>query len=216
MQKLNKNNESGRSMVEMLGVLAIVGVLSVAGIAGYTTAMNAHRANEAINRVMRLAVVVSGQKLLGQTALIPGTDADNVTVEEDTANGKFTLTISGLSEPVRTKISNMDVATADLGTSGDDLTFTFKNDLSSQSASGGTTTIPETPSEPTNCTEESCMASESCTSGTYKCVVQGEWAELVFYCNAGVWEYACECQSGCLDYLPHNTQVESCPRICLS
>ena len=135
MFKLNKNNESGRSMVEMLGVLAIVGVLSVSGIAGYTTAMNAHRANKAINRMMRLAVVVSGQKLLGQTASISGEDADDVTLTEDTANGKFTLKISGLSEPVRTKISNMDVATAELSTDAQgNLAFTFSNDLSERSS----------------------------------------------------------------------------------
>ena len=116
-------------MVEMLGVLAIIGVLSVGGIAGYTTAMNSHRANEAINRVTRLAVMISGQKLLGQPASLSGIDADNVTLTQE--NGKFTLTLSGLSDAVRTKIQGMDVATATLDVDEHgNLTFTFANDLS--------------------------------------------------------------------------------------
>ena len=187
MFKLNKKSESGRSMVEMLGVLAIIGVLSIGGIAGYTIAMNSYRANEAINRVMRLAILVSSQKQLGQTASLSSEDADVTLTQED---GKFTLTLSGLSPSVRTKIASMDLGTAlfSIDAQGN-LVFAFNNDL----------TKP-------NCTEQSCMAKESCVSGSYKCT-----GMHVFLCSDEHWVEHRDCNSGCVDSAVHNTFEEACP-----
>ncbi len=44
--------QSGRSMIEMLGVLAIVGILSAGGIAGYSMAMESHKINTLLERVL--------------------------------------------------------------------------------------------------------------------------------------------------------------------
>ena len=184
MKKI-KSNESGRSMVEMLGVLAIIGVLSVAGIAGYTTAMNSHRANEAINRVMRLAILVSSQKMLGQTASLSSEDAD-VTLTEDTANAKFTLKISGLSDAVKAKIQGMDVATATLGTDAQgNLTFTFSNDLSNRSSGSGTDENQDGEEEQEESQEEKLYEGLSSSwtvlnakSEAQRCPNGGKWASL--------------------------------------
>ena len=173
MFKFNKSNESGRSMVEMLGVLAIVGVLSVAGIAGYTTAMNSHRANEAINRVMRLAILVSSQKQLGQTASLSSEDAD-VTLTEDTANGKFTLTLSGLSPSVRTKIASMNLATATLGTDDQgNPTFTFYNDLGEGSGTGTAQTNAPTVGSSCSSIDSFCYVLENNCYEAYHCAYNG-------------------------------------------
>ena len=52
--KITKNNQFGRSMVEMLGVLAIIGVLSIGAIAGYNKAMEKHKINKTIKRLVLL------------------------------------------------------------------------------------------------------------------------------------------------------------------
>ena len=127
--------ESGRSMVEMLGVLAVIGVLSVAGIAGYTTAMNQYRANEAINRAMRVAVMASSQRLLNPSAVLTDLE-DGVAMGNDANN--IVLTLSNIDDKVRSRIDAMGLknATVTQGENGA-LTFTFKNDLSEVSGSTG-------------------------------------------------------------------------------
>ena len=56
MNKLHKNEQSGRSMVEMLGVLAIIGVLSIGGISGYSKAMSKFRINKTLDQVSMLVM----------------------------------------------------------------------------------------------------------------------------------------------------------------
>ena len=124
-------NESGRSMVEMLGVLAIIGVLSVAGIAGYTTAMNSYRANEAVNQALRLATIISGQRLLNSNATLNATDltGTNFTMADDSS--KIVLTLTGVSDEVANRINAMGLKNANIaeGSSAGTLVFTFANDL---------------------------------------------------------------------------------------
>ena len=126
----NYQNEFGRSMVEMQGVLAVMGVLSVGGITGYTTAMNQYRANEAINRTMALAVMLSAQRLVNPNATLSESDlGSGLSVGNDT--DKIVLTLSNIDEKVRSRIENMGLknATVSSGENGA-LTFTFNNDLS--------------------------------------------------------------------------------------
>ncbi len=129
--------EQGRSMVEMLGVLAVMGVLSVAGIAGYNTAMNQHRANEAVNRAMRAAVMLSAQRLANPSATLSVNGLDSaITVGSDT--DKLVLTLSNVDEKVRSRIENMGFKNATIGSDKNGaLTFTFNNDLSERSGLTG-------------------------------------------------------------------------------
>lgn len=126
--------QSGRSMVEMLGVLAIVGVLSVMGIAGYTTAMNSHRANETINKAMRLAMLVSSQKLVNNTASLSSDDLQSGSYTfsgpTDEETDGFKLTAINVPEAVGDRIRGMNIDTAKVVVSNGNITFTFKNDLS--------------------------------------------------------------------------------------
>lgn len=59
--KQDKMLQAGRSMVEMLGVLAIVGVLSIGGIMGYSYAMDKHRANQTIQDINLIRIVLLDQ-----------------------------------------------------------------------------------------------------------------------------------------------------------
>ena len=109
--------QQGRSMVEMLGVLAIIGVLSVAGIAGYTTAMNQYRANETINQAMKLAVLLSSQRLTNPNATLSSTDlGENFTVGADT--DKIVLALQDVSDKVSSRIQSMGFKNADVSVSG--------------------------------------------------------------------------------------------------
>ena len=56
MNRLYKNEQSGRSMVEMLGVLAIIGVLSIGGISGYSKAMAKYRVNKTLDQISMLVM----------------------------------------------------------------------------------------------------------------------------------------------------------------
>ena len=142
MNKKNVNQtETGRSMVEMLGVLAIIGVLSVGGIAGYTSAMNKHRANDTVQRLMRRAVIISSQKQLGQRATLSGFDnndgayAISLSAGEAASSPTFTLQAANVPEDVCQKLLDLSWPSATLSpktcASGtQDITFTFNNDLS--------------------------------------------------------------------------------------
>ena len=164
MTKTSITTESGRSMVEMLGVLAIIGVLSVGGIAGYRTAMNSHRANETVDRLMKRAMIVSPQLLLGQTADISGfstTDgAYTISDTVDTATaGKFKLTVNAVPQKVCEKIKSYDWTLPVIipGTCGEtnDMTFTFNNDLSANTTASAGTGDPSEPPAVVACTSNS-------------------------------------------------------------
>lgn len=184
MNKFNKL-ETGRSMVEMLGVLAIVGVLSVAGIAGYTTAMNQYRANEAINRTMALAVMLSSQRLVNPNATLNANDLGSAfTVGNDT--DKIVLTLSNVDEKVRSRIQTMGLKNADISIEGEAITFTFNNDLSEvgENSGGNNTGTPGT--------------SEGCTENKFKTDAPGAGGCGVFKCVGGVWEGYTICMGECL------------------
>ena len=51
-------NQNGRSMVEMLGVLAIIGILSIGSIAGFRYALLRYKANEVLDSLSKLYVLV--------------------------------------------------------------------------------------------------------------------------------------------------------------
>ena len=186
--------ESGRSMVEMLGVLAVIGVLSVAGIAGYTTAMNQYRANEAINRAMRVAVMASSQRLLNPSAVL--TD-----LEDDVAMGndadKIVLTLSNIPDKVRSRIEAMNLKNSKV-TQGENgaLVFTFNNDLSERSSgtSGGNSgqgQEPATPVDPCNghgsyngttCTCTDNYYGDTCENAPLTCE-HGSWDTTNHFCD---------------------------------
>ncbi len=136
--KLFNTNELGRSMVEMLGTLAIMGVLSIGGIAGYTAGMNNHRANEALEQARRLAVMVSSQRMLGQSGTLSASDKSvgAYTFDQVEDANKIVLTVE-LPKAVFDKLDKMDGLIADISATpvaGDDskrnVRFEFTNDLS--------------------------------------------------------------------------------------
>ena len=185
LNKKLKTNESGRSMVEMLGVLAIVGVLSIGGIAGYTAAMDSHRANQAVNTAMRLAMLASNKRLSNPTSKLEGDELSaGFTMSEDANH--IVLTATGFSDAVRTKIAGMNFKTATLGEDAQgNLTFTFENDLSE--GSGETDSIdigtceagkiyvsymdPPCQTAPANI---GCTKNSDCASDEY-CKIVGTW-----------------------------------------
>ena len=133
--------QGGRSMVEMLGVLTIIGVLSVAGIAGYTTAMNQHRANETLNQALRLATIISGQRVLNPNAKLSSSDLAGTNFQMAEDNSQIKLTVSNLPEKVANRITAMNFKNAKVTPGADgSLTFTFENDLSEVSGDSNDTT----------------------------------------------------------------------------
>ncbi|MBQ3695372.1 MAG: hypothetical protein II938_00150 [Alphaproteobacteria bacterium] len=174
-----RNTESGRSMVEMLGVLAIIGVLSVGGIAGYTMAMNKHRANETIGRLMNRAVVVSGQRQLGQTASLSGFNENDgaytIPNNVDTnTEGKFKLTIQNIPESVCSKIITMEwkipVITPESCSGTSDMTFQFNNDLSENTGSSD----EGESCAGVKCGETCCTNGSTCDAATNRCTRAGK------------------------------------------
>lgn len=198
-QASKNKNESGRSMVEMLGVLAVIGVLSVAGITGYTVAMNKHRANETINRIMKRSIMVSSQKLLGQNGSIDEFGSDGsytITLENTGDTSTFAMKVAGVPEGVCNQIISMnwDGATISPSTcSGPtDLTFTFKNDLGkmtsvSEGSSGDEGSSGEEGSSSPVCDRPS--DSEAC------CKLADPDAKLVEDPYAAIGNYYC-CKGG--------------------
>lgn len=160
--------ETGRSMVEMLGVLAVIGVLSVAGVGGYTSAMNQHRANEAINRAMRVAVMASSQRLLNPSAVLTDLE-DGVAMGNDANN--IVLTLSNIDDKVRSRIQAMGLKNADVsqGENGA-LVFTFSNDLSERNTSSNENTAA-TDYTYENCPNQfyKCEASNTCVASASDC-----------------------------------------------
>ena len=185
--------QTGRSMVEMLGVLAIIGVLSVGGIAGYTSAMNKHRANDTVQRIMRRAIIVSGQRSFGQSVSLEGyTDTGSYTISApDITNANaFTFTVESVPEDVCERILALSWPSATINparcSAEQDMTFTFNNDLSlrelddgtsggegGQEGSGGSSGEGE--DDPIPQTQEACenagkqWCDESCHSADYTC-----------------------------------------------
>ena len=181
MINTNFNFEQGRSMVEMLGVLAVMGVLSVGGVAMYTSAMNKHRANELLNEASKRAVMVAGQLLtnpsattmslaqFGSNAVAGGTFGENAAI----ANGKITLTVSGVETAV---CNQMKAATGDNAAMvvDDNCTkITFNTDMSKGSASTGGATCTETPTGCQACVggelvddDAKCDTGKVCVDGT--------------------------------------------------
>ena len=135
-----KQKESGRSMVEMLGVLAVIGVLSVTGVAGFKTAIDKHRANDTLQSVMRRAVVVSSQKMLGtNVSLNEFSESDglySISLLEETKDIEspvFKLAVHGVSKSVCNQIHNVGSKYAIITPNtcdGVDMVFTFSNALS--------------------------------------------------------------------------------------
>ena len=161
MKKLNIQNEQGRSMVEMLGVLAIIGVLSVGGIAGYTSAMNKHRANETVDCLMKRAIIVSGQRLLGQAGSLSGyADSSPYTITLSGASGNastFTMTAASVPQKVCEKIralqwSATNITSGECTEGNNTMTFLFNNDLS------------DNPSTPMTCKPWEKLIEGECTS----------------------------------------------------
>ncbi len=74
MEKIIKNEQTGRSMVEMLGVLAIIGVLSVGGIAGYSKAMTKFKINKSMDQVTTLVTKI--RTMYGQQKSYEGLDIE--------------------------------------------------------------------------------------------------------------------------------------------
>ncbi len=74
MNRLYKNEQSGRSMVEMLGVLAIIGVLSIGGISGYSKAMAKYRVNKTLDQISML--VMNIRSLYSSSINYAGLDAE--------------------------------------------------------------------------------------------------------------------------------------------
>ena len=141
--KLNKVNELGRSMVEMLGVLAIIGVLSVMGIAGYTIAMSSHHANEVLNQVNRVAMLISAERQLHGGVGSPTSDDNPYAVSLDTGNtNKIVLTATNVPAGALEKLKNMNPSVPKIAVSDTTVTFTFENDLGDGSSSE-TPTIPD-------------------------------------------------------------------------
>ena len=172
---MQRVNESGRSMVEMLGVLAIIGLLSVGGIAGYIQAMNSHRANETIQRLMRRAVVISGQRQLGQNASLAGFNENDgtytMTLNEGASGNAttFTMGVSGVPEEVCTRIKNMDWKIATV--SDDCATFTFNNDLTERSSDSGSGEAETC--NGVKCGTGCCTNGSTCDQETHTCCKEG-------------------------------------------
>lgn len=96
MNKVYKNEQSGRSMVEMLGVLAIIGVLSVGGIAGYSKAMAKFKTSKAMDQISMLVANIrtlySGQR--SYTGLTNATANSFGIVSSDMSGGVDTAIIT--------------------------------------------------------------------------------------------------------------------------
>ena len=128
--------EGGRSMVEMLGVLAIIGVLTVAGVAGFRYAMNKHYANQTVERLMRRAVTVSAQRLLGQNVSLNEFDENDgeykITLLDPTNNESFTMQVEDIPQEVCQQILGMDWKLAKMNPdncSEETINFMFLNEL---------------------------------------------------------------------------------------
>ena len=185
MKKKSVNQtEIGRSMVEMLGVLAIIGVLSVGGIAGYTSAMNKHRANDTVQRLMRRAVIISSQKQLGQTANLSsfnendGAYAITLSAGAEASDPTFTLQAANVPQDICEKINALSWPSATISTTTcdttQDMTFTFNNDLSAAQDSGS----PALPSEFTECRSDAdCTGGRTCGEIYHK-VCHCDWEEV--------------------------------------
>ena len=123
-------------MVEMLGVLAIIGVLTVAGVAGFRYAMNKHYANQTVERLMRRAVTVSAQRLLGQNVSLNEFDENDgeykITLLDPTNNESFTMQVEDIPQEVCQQILGMDWKLAKMNPdncSEETINFMFLNDL---------------------------------------------------------------------------------------
>lgn len=182
------DGESGRSMVEMLGVLAVIGVLSVAGIAGYTSAMNTYRANEAVNQALRLATIISGQRLINQNAALTSNDLTGTNFTMDaTKTNEIVLTLTGVSDAVSNKIQNMGFKNAEVTNNNGTLTFTFNNDLTERNK--------ETENETISCESDSnCPEGQLCGPYTKKCLSPSKCVEaegLIDFYNDGNGQRCC-------------------------
>ena len=197
MKKIEQN-ESGRSMVEMLGVLAIIGVLSLMGIMGYTMAMNNHRANEAVNNATRLAMLLSGKRLLNSEATLSADELAGTGFEWVENTDNIVLSVD-VSDAVKSKVEGMGLTVASLNTATEGkITFTFNNDLSERSngtqtggnsgASGQEGT--QTSSDP--CVNISCQNGGTCSNGVCNCPsgyggdtceIEGKACSATGYCS---------------------------------
>ncbi len=185
--KMKKTNllkcEQGRSMVEMLGVLAVMGVLSVAGIAGYNNAMNKHRANELLNEASKRATVVAAQVLQERETLSIsefGTENTRLnfseTVDYDTANKQFTLTITGVAEAVCQQMKNAMgpvIRKFAPATCADNATvqLTFNDDMST------TEKASDYNGDPDHCPGKYCTGSNTCVDTGADCTCSGTTPE---------------------------------------
>ena len=189
MLKLNKTNESGRSMVEMLGVLAIIGVLSVMGIAGYTVAMSTHHANEVLNQVNRMAILISAQRQLNGGVGSPTSEDTPYSVELDQSNtSKIVLTASNVPAGAAKRLEGMTLSVPEISVSGTTVTFTFENDL----GEGGTGAEEEEDyvdeCNPSNVGKKACSSYDSYYYKT-ECVCDG--SDCIFDAIFGdEWHYS--------------------------
>ena len=173
---MKKGNETGRSMVEMLGVLAVIGVLSVAGIAGYNVAMTQHKANDALNQSVRLAMMLSSLRLISPNATLSSTDLEGTNFTVGEATDKIVLTLSNVPEKVATRLQNTPLKNANVSVNGNDVTFTFNNDLSEVSGdSNDTSADNEGIWEPTSCeSDANCPSGETCIEKWGECYRVGQ------------------------------------------
>ena len=173
-----KNFENGRSMVEMLGVLAVMGVLSVAGIAGYTSAMNKHRANELLNEASKRAAIVAVQAMQGRETLSIsefGTENTRLnfseTVDHDTTNNQFTLTITGVAEAVCQQMNNAKGPVI--------------RKFEPATCSGGNNTVNLTYNDDMSTAMRALdYTYENCPNNFYKCATTGKCVESSDKCEA--------------------------------
>ena len=201
MLKLNKTNESGRSMVEMLGVLAIIGVLSVMGIAGYTVAMSTHHANEVLNQVNRMAILISAQRQLNGGVGSPTSEDTPYSVELDQSNtSKIVLTASNVPAGAAKRLEGMTLSVPEISVSGTTVTFTFENDLGEDP--GVIVTASQTGLEEENCSDV----------GKWVCLSDSDYvASCVEYGQSGHWlGIPSRCADGCVDHKLHDNAVDAC------
>ena len=191
---MERFNETGRSMLEMLAVLSIIGLLSAVSIFGYRHALESYSASQTVDRLMKRAVTISGQKTMNQPVSLNSFGDDGeypITLDPATVSldvPTFALEATDIPYKVCVRIKNMQWEIPVIIPEGDcaetnTMRFTFNNDLHQ-----------DPPCEGTKCGTHCCPGDSVCNEG--KCCIAGNCCEpgTFPFCNVLVLNSESQCQ----------------------